>query len=367
MIHANLIGQPKESLDTPALLVDLEVLERNIDRMAGTIIRDAGVQWRPHTKSMKTPALAHMLLRAGASGITCAKLGEAEVMAAAGIRDILIANQIVTKQKIERLANLRKHADVMVAVDCVENVDTLNRAAIDQGVRLRVLIEVNLGMDRAGVEPGEPALALAREIAGRQGVHLAGLMSWESHAIRIQDEQEKRHVVEAAIKVLTQTAKLCRDNHIPIDIISCGGTGTYWISARQPNVTEIQAGGGIFCDICYRTVLGVDHEYALTILSSVTSRPNPKRIICDAGKKTMSTDAAVPQPIGIANVSAVICSAEHGIIELSVPSDTPRVGDPIEFVVGYSDTTVVLHDQIFGIRGGGIEAVWPLWARGKLQ
>ena len=367
MTHTGLIGQPKEALDTPALLVDLDVLDRNIERMANTIIREAGVQWRPHTKGMKTPALAHMLLNAGAHGITCAKLGEAEVMAAAGVRDILIANQIVGPQKIARLVNLRRHADVMVAVDSQENVAALDRAALEKGVRIRVLIEVNTGMNRAGLEPGEPTLALARKIAPLKGVQLAGLMTWESHALSIQDIDEKRRVVAEALQRFTETAQICRDASIPMEILSCGGTGTYWISTVQPGITEIQAGGGIFCDIRYRTAFGVHHDYALTVLSTVTSRPAPTRIICDAGKKTMSSDASIPEPIDIPGVEAVRLSAEHGTIPLSEPAKAPRVGDKIEFIVGYSDTTVVLHNELYGIRNGLVETAWTLLGRGRLQ
>jgi D-serine deaminase-like pyridoxal phosphate-dependent protein len=162
MSHPGLISQPKEALDTPVLMVELDILERNIKKMARIITQEAGVQWRPHTKGMKTPALAHMLLDAGAHGVTCAKLGEAEVMAAAGIRDILIANQIVGRQKIARLVNLRRHTDVIVAVDNEDNIAEIDRAAVEKGVRQRVVIEVDTGMNRAGVQPGEPVLNLAR-------------------------------------------------------------------------------------------------------------------------------------------------------------------------------------------------------------
>ncbi len=367
MTYTGLIGQPKEALDTPVLLVDLDVLERNIERMARTIIQEAGVNWRPHTKGMKTPALAHILLEAGAHGITCAKLGEAEVMAAAGIRDILIANQIVGPQKIARLVNLRRHADVIVAVDNADNVAALNRAAIEKGVQLRSLIEVNVGMNRAGVLPGEPVLSLARKMTSLKGVQFAGLMTWESHALGVKEPDKKRHVVAEALQQFTESAQMCRDAGIPVDILSCGGTGTYWLSAFQPGITEIQAGGGIFCDIRYRTVFGVEHEYALTVLSTITSRPTPTRIICDAGKKTMSNDASVPEPIGIPGVKSVGLSAEHGTIELAEPNEVPRVGEQIEFIVGYSDTTVVLHNEIYGTRDGRVETVWPLLGRGRLQ
>jgi len=363
----NPIGQSKEALDTPVLIVDLSVMESNIERMARTIIQEAGVRWRPHTKGMKTPALAHMLIEAGASGITCAKLGEAEVMAAAGIRDILIANQVAGPQKIARLVNLRRHADVKVAVDSVENVDALDRAARDKGVRLGVVIEVDVGMKRAGVEPGENTLALAREIAGRQGLRFDGLMTWESIALKIPDPEEKRRVVAAALKQVTDTAQQCRDEGMTVDIVSCGGTGTYWLSAFEPGITEVQAGGGIFCDVNYRENFGVNHPCALTVLTTVTSRPTPTRIVCDAGRKTMSAELVDPVLVGIPGVERVWLSAEHGAVELAGPRAEPRVGDRIEFVVGYADLTVALHDQLYGIRDGIVETVWFLLGRGKLQ
>ena len=363
----SLIGMPKTEIDTPGLLIDLPALERNIERMSRVIIREAGVRWRPHTKGIKTPAIAHMLLRAGASGVTCAKLGEAEVMAAAGIRDILIANQVVGPQKVARLVNLRRHADVVSAVDCVEHISTLDRAAREKGVRLRVVIEVNVGMNRAGVEPGTPVVALAREIAALPGLQFAGVMAWESQALRIKDPEEKRQVVAEAVGRLTASAQLCRDAGLPVEIVSCGGTGTYWMSAVQPGVTEIQAGGGVLCDTNYVQNFRIPgHEYALTVLATVTSRPNSTRIICDAGRKTIAGEVA-PESAGVPNVKSVGLSAEHGKLELEAPSETPRVGDKFEMIVGYADVTVALHDDFYGIRDGKVEAVWPILGRGKLQ
>ena len=364
--YVSAVGMPKEALDTPALLVDLEKMGRNIARMASTM-RDNQVDWRPHVKCPKVPAIAHRLLDAGAIGVTCAKLGEAEVMAAAGIRNILIANQVVGPTKISRLVNLLPSAEVIVAVDNPENVTALDAAARAKGVQLKVVIEVNTGMDRAGVEPGAPVVDLASTISKCQGLHFAGLMAWEAHTIRIANPIEKNRAVGEAIKKLVDSADLCRDQGMPVEIVSCGGTGTYLYSSKQPGATEIQAGGGIFGDVAYKTHMGVDHEYAMTVLATVTSRPNPTRIICDNGKKTMSSDAAAPLPLGIPNVSSVDLSAEHAIITLDQPSDAPRLGDTIEFVVGYSDTTVMLHDEIFGVRDGKVEVVWPILGRGKLR
>jgi len=360
-----LLGADKRSLDTPALVVDLDVMERNIARIAAAC-RDAGIGWRPHTKGQKVPAIAHKMLAAGAIGITCAKLGEAEVMAAAGIRGIMVANQIAGAQKIARLVRLRRTADVIVAVDDAGNVAALAAAAREAGVKLPVVIEVNIGLERAGVEPGAPCLELARLIVRSPGVEFAGVMSWEGHAAPITDPAAKAEAVRVAVAKLTASAELCRANGIPVDIVSCGGTGTYALSAVQPGITEIQAGGGIFCDIHYRTHYGIEHPYAMTLMTTVTSRPNPTRIVCDAGKKAMSGDAALPQPL-LEHVKSVRLSAEHATIELERPNPEPRVGDPLEFVVGYTDTTVHLHETMYGVRNGRVEVAWPIAGRGRLQ
>jgi D-serine deaminase-like pyridoxal phosphate-dependent protein len=360
------VGQPKTALDTPALLVDLDVMDANIARMAKTF-RDQKVNWRPHTKGMKIPALAHRLIKAGAIGVTCAKLGEAEVMAAGGIGDILVANQIVGPVKIARLVNLQHHSNVMVAVDNWDNIREIDAAAIAKGVRVRVLIEVNTGMNRAGTLPGEATVELAKKAASLKGVKLAGLMTWEAHTLRLTDPVEKRAAIEAAISTFVATVEACRAAGVEIGIVSCGGTGTYWITAEQKGITEIQAGGGIFSDMLYRKTFGVEHPYAMTILATVTSRPDPKRIICDAGRKTMTGDAAMPEPIGLPKVASMALSAEHTIVNLAEPNDSPRVGDKQEFVVGYSDTTVNLHDELVGVRQGKIEVIWPILGRGKLK
>jgi D-serine deaminase-like pyridoxal phosphate-dependent protein len=363
---SRLIGQPKLPLDTPALLVDLDVMESNIAYIARTC-RENGVGWRPHTKAHKTPEIAHMQLAAGAIGITCAKLGEAEVMACAGIRNILIANQIVGEAKVRRLIELVGTADPIVAVDSVENIDALAREARDRRKRLKVAIEVDIGMRRAGVLPGAPVVALASEIARREGLVFQGVVGWESHATRMEDPAEKERTIVDAIGRLTASADACRKAGYPVELVSCGGTGTFPHCTRQPGVTEVQVGGAIFSDMHYRTHYHVDFAFALTILSTVTSRPTPTRIVVDAGKKTMSGDAAMPEPIGVPPVKEIRLSAEHATIELERPSATPKVGDRLEFVVGYSDTTVHLHEELVGIRDGRVEVVWPVAARGKLK
>ncbi len=360
-----MIGQPVTALDTPVLTVDLDAMERNIALMRRVVVEQAGIGWRPHTKAIKVPAIAHMLLAAGAHGVTCAKLAEAEVMAAAGISDILIANQIVTPAKIARLVHLRRRADVIVAVDDAGNVAALDAAARAAGVRLRVVIEVDMGMRRCGVAPGDPVVALARRIAACGGLTFAGLMGWEGHTPEIADVAEKRRAVGEAVASIVDSAERCRAAGLPAAIVSCGGTGTYWITAPLPGVTEVQAGGGIFGDLHYRKDYGVAHEPALFLWTTVISRPAPDRLVCDAGWKAMSAHPRLPEPVGLGRVAAVGLSAEHATVSLAEPA-AAAVGTPLAFDVGYSDSTVFLHDVLYGVRRGIVEAAWPVLGRGRL-
>lgn len=358
------VGLPKSELDTPALLVDLDILQQNIGRIAD-VCRSQGVRWRPHIKGQKVIEIARMQLDAGAIGVTCAKVGEAEVMAAAGIKDILIANQISGRAKIERLMALLPHADVKVAVDHPDNIAALGAAAAKRGVHLGVLIEIDTGMKRAGLLPGDAAVAMARLIQQTNGLSFKGVMAWEGHTARIADRAEKEQAVRDAVGSLLRTANAVRAAGIPVEIVSCSGTGTYTFATGIAGVTEIQAGGGVFSDVVYRKQYNVDHPYALTILTTVSSRPTPQRIVCDCGKKSMSSDAAMPEPLGLENVASMRLSAEHTVIELSAPNDRIKVGDTVEFIVGYSDTTVHLHEEMYAIRDGRVEAVWPISARGR--
>ena len=362
-----LLSETKAALDTPALLVDLDVMAGNIERIARTC-REAGVRWRPHTKGQKTPEIIRMELAAGASGITCAKVGEAEVMVAAGIGDILIANEIVGAIKAKRLAELLGRADITVAIDNKRSVAELgDAAAATGGRRLGIVVEVDIGMHRAGVEPGPAVVELANAAALHPRLAFRGVMGWESQATTIADPLLKERTVVEAIQRLAASADACRAAGHKVDIVSCGGTGTFPYCIRQPGVTEVQVGGGIFSDVHYMTHYHEDFAPALTILATVISRPTESRIVIDAGRKTMSGDSAMPQPIGLPPVKSMRLSAEHATIELEAPSELPRIADKIELIVGYSDTTVHLHEEIVAIRSGGIEDVWRVLGRGKIK
>ncbi|MBI4531547.1 MAG: DSD1 family PLP-dependent enzyme [Candidatus Latescibacteria bacterium] len=359
------VGLRKTELDTPVLWVDLDKIEHNIATLAG-YFKSAGVNWRPHTKGIKVPAIAHKAIAAGAIGVTCAKLGEAEVMASAGIHDILIANQIVGSQKITRLVNLRRHADVKILVDSEATLAELGEAARAKDVEVGILVELNTGMDRTGVAPGRPVVELSRKVHQTLGLRFMGLMTWEGHACVEDDLDWKRSEIEKAVGLLTESAALCREAGLPVKIISAGGSGTYKVTPFLPGVTEIQAGGAIFNDVTYQT-WGVETTPSLFVRTTVVSRPTPYRMILDAGFKTLPAWHGQPQPVGLSGVKTIEMSAEHGNLTLETPDTMVKVGDAFDFVVGYTDETLFLHDNLYGIRDGIVEVVWPIQGRGKLR
>jgi D-serine deaminase-like pyridoxal phosphate-dependent protein len=357
------IGLSITELDTPTLWVDLDALEGNIADLVSTF-GAAGVHWRPHVKGIKVPAIAQQAVAAGAIGLTCAKVGEAEMAAAAGIGDLLIANQVVTPTKITRLADLRRTADVKVAVDNATNVAALGAAALKRGVELGAVVEVGVGMQRAGVAPGEAALALSRTVHGTPGLRYMGLMAWEGHARRVDDLGARRWVIENAIAQLTDTAALCREAGLPVTIVSAGGTGTYYVTARLPGITEIQAGGAIFGDVASQ-LWGVETKPCLFVHTTVTSRPAADRIILDAGFKTMPNRHSSPEPLSLPAMETLHPSAEHCTVTLKAPDRSVQVGDTVDFLVGYGDETVFLHDKLYGLRDRIVECVWPIQAQGQ--
>ena len=359
------IGRKKNELDTPVLWVDLDLLEHNLDHLTQHFAT-ANVEWRPHIKGIKIPAIAHKMINAGAIGVTCAKLGEAEIMVSAGITDILIANQIVGTAKIRRLIHLRRLADVKVAVDSESNVIELGQAADTNGLEIGVLVDINTGMNRTGVTPGEEAVKLAQLINRTAGLRFLGLMAWEGHTLVHQDPAIKEKEVRKAVNLLADTVQQCQDVGLDVSVVSGGGSGTYTITPFEPIMTEIQAGGAIFSDVIYQS-WGVETTPCLFIRTLVTSRPSPHRVIFDAGFKTMPTWIAEPRPIGIQGIASYSASAEHGVMTLREANTNIKVGDVFDFVVGYTDVTLFLHDHLYGIRNNKVEVIWDVVGRGKLK
>ncbi len=362
------VGCPVEELDTPALCVDLDALEANVSRMAA-LCREHGVDWRPHSKAHKSPQIARRLVEAGAIGVTCAKLGEAEVMAAGGVGDVLVANQIAGPQKMRRLAETCRHTDLVVAVDHEDQVSALGQATSAAGVRVRALVEVNVGLNRAGVLPGEAVVRLAQLIHDTPGVELAGVMGYEGHLLTIADPEEKSRQVREAMARLVETRDDVLRAGLPCPIVSAGGTGSYAITVTCPGVTEFQAGGLIFMDAFYRHKCHVeDFAFALKLICTVVSRPTPDKAIIDAGRKSQHADHHPSIVVGYEDdMRLERLSAEHGEFALSGRARELRIGDRVELIPGYSDMTNVMHNQFYAVRGGRLEAIWPLEARGRLE
>jgi D-serine deaminase-like pyridoxal phosphate-dependent protein len=366
MPHQIRPGDPYLDLDTPALLLDLDAFQRNLDTMA-RFFAGKNASLRPHAKTHKCPEIARRQLEAGAIGITCAKVGEAEVMAQAGIRDILIANQVVGSTKIDRLTDLAADRAMIVAVDDPANVVALSQACRVKGVSLRVLVEVDIGMHRCGVEPGAAALGLAQKVADAPNLELAGLMGYEGHLVSIVDPEERRSRVLEALTPLQETRDLLEQNGLPVSIVSGGGTGTYDISGAYPPMTEIEAGSYVFMDSTYLKVRP-EFEPALYVLSTVISRPTPARVVTDAGRKTITNDQGNPQAIGVPGATVRSLSEEHGILDLAEPDVVQlRPGDKLRFIPSHCCTTTNLYDSLHVIRDNTLVDTWPIAARGHAQ
>ena len=356
----------KKSLDTPALCIDLDAMDANIALMAGFIL-ERGKQWRPHQKCHKTPQIAQRQIEAGAIGVTCAKVSEAEVMAAGGVRDILIANMIVGEQKLERVAALCGSADPIVTCDHYSQAEALATVCLRRGIECRVIIEVDIGLNRVGVRPGSDSLRLAQGIDGLNGVRLVGIMGYEGHLLRIADPEDKRREINDAMTVLAHCRDLMLRDGINCDIVSAGGTGSYQMTSDCEAVTELQAGGGIFGDVFYEAQCGVTgHAHALTVLTTVCSRPSLEKAVLDAGRKSQYPDLEKPIVKDWPDARVGHTSAEHCQVELGADAQRLAIGDKVELIVGYSDFTTVMHDNFHAFRGDQLEVVWPIAGRGKM-
>ena len=355
----------KEQIETPALLIDLDAMEANIGQMAD-YFRGRPCQLRPHAKTHKTPIIAHKQLAAGSAvGVTVAKLGEAAVMIEGGIQDVLIANQVVGPVKIDRLTDLATISDPIVAVDAPENVAELSRGCREKGVRLRVLVEVDIGMQRCGVAPGQAVLALARQVAEAPSLDFAGLLAYEGHLVMVPDAEERSQRLRAALNVLAETRDLLAGAGLPPRIISGGGTGTYDVSSSYPPMTEIEAGSYATMDAKYLTIRS-EFLPALTVLATVISRPAPDRIVTDAGLKAMTKDFGWPEPFQAPGVTVRGLSEEHGSL-IREGGEPLKPGDRVEIVPSHGCTTINLHDVYHVTRGEQFVGLWPIAARGAIR
>lgn len=360
--HPNL-GRRVDELATPCLVLDLDAFDANCRAMASHI-GSRGLGWRPHTKASKSPVLARRMVEAGAFGVTCAKVGEAEVMVAGGIDDVLIANQPSTPGAWDRLARLQRAAKVAAAVDDPVHVELAEEAGARADVSIPLVIEVDIGMSRAGVRSESEALELARRITSSRA-EFAGVMGYEGHLLTIQDVDEKRSRIEQAVGLIVAAAERIRSEGIDVGIVSCGGTGSYEISADVPGVTEIQAGGGTMMDRFYREQCNVDLDQALFLVAAVGSVPAPGEAILDAGWKALPDKNMAPRCHAPEGATLAQLFAEHARLELPDGGQV-AIGDRVVLVPGYSDATTVLHNEFLGVRNGVVVEVIPLVARGVL-
>jgi D-serine deaminase-like pyridoxal phosphate-dependent protein len=362
------VGMPAADIDTPALVVDLDAYERNLDRMAASLA-GTPVRLRGHAKTHKCPVVALHQIARGAVGSCCQKVGEAEAMVYGGVRNVLVSNEVVGASKIARLMGLARQAEVSVCVDDPGNVRDLDQAARAFGVRLPVLVEIDVGMGRCGVAPGEPALALARHVAAQPGLRFAGLQAYQGRAQHINEVEKRRAAIEAAIAEVRLTVDLLKGHGLPCEMVSGAGTGSYRWEAASGVYTEVQAGSYCFMDVEYSLVEGFPREFesSLFVLATVMSRAAPDRAVVDAGLKALSVDKGMPRVRGRADVEYQRASDEHGVLRLGDTGRDLRLGDRVWLVPGHCDPTINLHDWYVAVRGDRVEALWPITARGAIR
>ncbi len=357
----SLIGQSIDAIDTPALIVDPDILELNLKRLAD-YFATRPCKIRPHFKSHKCVELARRQLAAGSAvGITCAKLSEAEQLVAGGIADVLIANQIVGPSKARRLAKLNRRATVRCAVDSAVAVEQLNEAAGEADVTIGVLVEVDIGMNRCGVPPGKPALGLVRQIAATENLQFDGLQGYEGHAVSKEDRQERESKTRAAMAELVDTRRLLEQAAQPVAIVSGGGTGTYDITGNVGGIDEVQCGSYALMDWKYKRVRP-EFEVSRWILATVISA-RENSVVVDVGVKGAGCEFGLPQLADHPEAVARFCAEEHTPFDnFSAP-----VGQRLRLTPSHGCTTANLYRRMWIVREGVIEDVWPIEGAGCLE
>jgi D-serine deaminase-like pyridoxal phosphate-dependent protein len=364
-------GPTLAELDTPALLVDLDALEANLAEMAAVAGR-AGVKLRPHTKTHKSPEIARMQVEAGAAGITCAKLGEAEVMADAGLDDLLIAYPLVGEGKLRRLQELMERARVRVSLDSVEVAEGLGRVGREVGRDVEVLVEVDTGLHRLGCPPGRPTAELVAGVARVPCVEVVGLLTHAGHAYRAGTPEELRRLAEREVLDLVETAALCRGDGIGLEEISVGSTPTARTGALVDGVTEIRPGTYALNDATMmRLGVATEATVAVRVLVTVVARPTDERFAVDAGSKCLTTDnmGAVPDWLLVAgrpDLHMDFLSEEHGVGHRST-GPAPGIGDRLQLIPSHACTTMNLFDVAHGVRGDRVERELRIAGRGKVR
>jgi 3-hydroxy-D-aspartate aldolase len=355
------VGQRIEEVDTPALVLDLDAFEKNLQTLNNAV---AGrVRVRAHAKTHKCPEIAKRQIAAGAVGICCQKVSEAEALVDGGAQDVLVTNEIVGAPKIERLAALSQRACVGV---CVDNIENLKQIA-STSARLDTYIELEVGMRRCGVAPGEPALVLAREIVNSPNLRFAGLHAYHGRAQHVRSMADRKASIDRAAETVRSTKALFKQNGIECPLVTGAGSGTFMFEVESGAWDEIQPGSYVFMDADYaRNEWAAPlprFEHALFVLTTVMSRPGPQVAIVDAGLKASSVDSGMPGVWAKPGLTYTHASDEHGWVEGQQP---PALGEKLLLVPGHCDPTVNLYDWYVCVRRGTVEALWPITARGAL-
>jgi D-serine deaminase-like pyridoxal phosphate-dependent protein len=351
---------PLDEVDTPALLVDLDTLEDNLSRMAA-VAAAGDVRLRPHAKTHKCADLALRQMALGAVGVCCQKVSEAEALVDAGVSDVLVSNEVVDPHKLVRLAALAERATIGVCVDNAEAIDTLRAAAASRVAEIGVLVEIDVGGNRCGVAPGEPALRLAERIACAPGLHFRGLQAYNGVAQHVRAPADREQAAALTAEAARATAELLRAHGLPTEFICGGGTGTHAFDIAAGVLTEIQPGSYMFMDVDYRANGGpTAFRQSLFVYTQVMSTPGREYTVVDAGLKALSVDSGMPAVEGHPNVKYCRPSDEHGMLANS----TFHLGEKLKLIPGHCDPTVNLYDWYVVIRRGRVEALWPITARG---
>jgi len=363
------VGDEVTAVDTPALIIDLDAMERNLRKMAA-FARHAGVRLRPHAKTHKCPPIALWQIALGAVGVCCQKVSEAEALAEGGVSDILVSNEIVGEVKVGRLAALARRATVSVLADHPDMVAAYGAAARRFGAELTVLVELHAG--RAGVPPGPAIVDLARRIADEPGLRFGGLQAYQGKAQHIRGFAERRDASEKWIATAAGMRDLLAEGGLPCEQVTGAGTGTYSFEGRSGVFTEIQPGSYAVMDADYglnrdeRGGFVGDFENSLFILSTVMSRNFTDFAVLDAGIKAGNIDRAMPTVWERPDLTYVSASDEHGTLAVAPGANSPALGEKVRLVPGHCDPTINLYDWIVGVRGDTVEAVWPVAARGAV-
>ena len=363
-------GMDESDIQTPCLVVDLDALEKNM-RTLGHYAKAHHMQLRCHAKTHKSVDIAKLQQQIGnCSGLCCQKVSEAEVFARAGIKDILVSNQVTHPRMIDRLARLPLLGTrTLCCVDDMDNIQALSQAATRHQTTIECLIEIECGQARCGIDVGPEIITMAQAIIAAPGLTFSGIQAYQGAMQHIQNYQERQQKIEVVVDLVKQAIALLADANIACDIVTGGGTGSYYFETESGVYTELQCGSYIFMDADYQTVHDANHltisefDNALFILTSIMSHAKPDLAVCDAGLKVQSVDSGLPRIFGRDDVTYQQCSDEHGVID--DPQGVLKINDTLRLVPGHCDPTCNIHDYYVGVRNGTVETVWPISARGK--